>query len=85
MARMVEPGEVVVERRVVPARSRGSSVVALAILAAWFFYFQPLTAQHRHPDAEYLACAQMAMRDLGLPEKFLKSIHKCMVVLENIG
>jgi hypothetical protein len=35
MARMVEPGEVVVERRVVPARSRGSSVVALAILAAF--------------------------------------------------
>ena len=35
MARMVEPGEAVVERRVVPDRSRGSSVVALAILAAF--------------------------------------------------
>jgi hypothetical protein len=35
MARMVEPGEVVVERRVVPVRSRSSRVVALAILAAF--------------------------------------------------
>ena len=35
MARIVGPGEAVVERRVVPVRSRGSSVVALAILAAF--------------------------------------------------
>jgi hypothetical protein len=35
MARMVEPGEAVAERRVVPIRSRGSSVVALAIVAAF--------------------------------------------------
>ncbi len=35
MARTVEPGEAVMERRVVPIRSRGSSVVALAILAAF--------------------------------------------------
>ena len=35
MARMVEPGETVVERRVIPVRSRGSSMVALAILAAF--------------------------------------------------
>jgi hypothetical protein len=31
----LEPGEAVVERRVVPIRSRSSSVVALAILAAF--------------------------------------------------
>ena len=35
MARTVEPGEAVMERRVVPIRSRSSSVVALAILAAF--------------------------------------------------
>ena len=35
MARIVGPGEAVVERKVVPVRSRGSSVVALAILAAF--------------------------------------------------
>jgi hypothetical protein len=35
MASMVEPGEVVVERRIVPIRSRSSSVVALAIVTAF--------------------------------------------------
>ena len=41
MARMgedqveVEPGEVVVERKVIPIRSRSSSVIALAIIAAF--------------------------------------------------
>lgn len=31
----VEPGEAVVERKVIPVRSRSSSVIALAILAAF--------------------------------------------------
>ena len=43
MARMgddrveVEPGEVVVERKVIPVRSRSSSVIALVIIAAAVF------------------------------------------------